>query len=495
VIDSQAQESAKLSSPFRNILRLATGDLVAKATSFLAFVYLARILGVANFGVLEFAGSVLAYLLLIADCGFEMWGIREAANSNDIPGLAARVVPIRLLLASISFIILLVFLPLFPHYPSLRAVLVIYGLTVFAQAVNLKWVFMGQQQMSGVARGLVIGQVVFAAMVVAFVHNPVALVWVPAFKLLGELVTAAYFARWFARSYGRFAPAQVSVQRQDANLGHPLNITLHGAGAMLKPAFTIGFSLAMGLLNYNFDAVLLGFLRGPTVVGWYNAAYKLLLVGLSVALTYFAGLFPALSRLYVENREEFRLLVRRTAELWLVFVVPLVVAGTFLADPVIRFLYGAAYENSAAPFRILLWSAALVMLRWVYMDSLRATGHQALDLRCAITSASLNVALNVLLIPRFGMVGAASATVIADLVWFVMSYYYFRRAVMPGETFPPLAGPLLGGGAMCAVLWFTPSLDWPWRLVLSLVVYLAVQAPFGTLQLRRLLPGGGESRV
>src|SRR3974377_970204 len=171
-----------------------------------------------------------------------------------------------------------------------------------------------------------------------------------------------------------------------------------------------------------------------------------------------------------------------TVVLCLVFVVPLLCAGTFLADPVIRFLYGAAYENSAAPFRILLWSAALVVLRWVYMDSLRATGHQALDLRCAITSASLNVALNILLIPRFGMIGAASATVFADLVWFVMSYYYFQRRSLPGETFPPLVGPLLGGGAMCAVLWVTPSLEWPWRLVLSLAVYLAVQAPFGNLR-------------
>ena len=57
--------------------------------------------------MLEFAGSVLAYLLLIADCGFEMWGTREAANSSDIPGLAARVLPIRLLLASVSFVLLL----------------------------------------------------------------------------------------------------------------------------------------------------------------------------------------------------------------------------------------------------------------------------------------------------------------------------------------------------------------------------------------------------
>ena len=132
--------------------------------------------------------------------------------------------------------------------------------------------------------------------------------------------------------------------------------------------------------------------------------------------------------------EEFRQLVRRTAELWLIFVVPLVVAGTFLAGPVIRFLYGTAYDNSAAPFRILLWSAALVVLRWVYMDSLRATGHQALDLRCAITSASLNVALNILLIPHFGMIGAASATVFADLVWFVMSYLLFSPRRAAGRT-------------------------------------------------------------
>jgi O-antigen/teichoic acid export membrane protein len=438
--------------------------------SFFAFVYLARILGVANFGVLEFAGSVLAYLLLIADGGLEMWGTREAANATDLPDLAARIVPLRLLLALISFALLLLLLPLFPHYPSLRAVLVIYGITVFAQAASLKWVFMGQQSMSGVARGLVIGQAIFAATVVALVHSSAGLVWVPVLRLAGDLVTTLYFARWFKRVHGRL----------------PIRMTLHGMFAVLKPALTIGLSLAMGLLNYNFDAILLGFLRGPMFVGWYNAAYKLILVGLSVAITYFTGLFPALSRLYVENPEEFRTLVRRSTELWLGFVVPLVVGGTFLADPVIRFLYGAAYANSAAPFKILVWSAALVVLRWVYMDSLRATGHQALDLRCAMTSATLNVGLNILLIPRFGMIGAASATAFADVVWFAMSYYYFRRVVLPGEAFPSLRGPLIGGVAMGVVLWSTPSMNWPLRAGLSLITYLLAQLLFGNLDLRPL---------
>jgi len=460
--------SGTLSNPFKNILRLATGDLVAKATSFLAFVYLARVLGVSNFGVLEFAGSVLTYLLLIADGGLEMWGTRESAKTADVPALAARVVPIRLLLASISFLILVLLLPLFPHYPNLRAVLLVYGLTVFAQAFNLKWIFMGQQNMTRVARGLVIGQVVFAGAVVAFIHSAVGLVWVPVFRLVGDLASAIYFAQWFRRVHGRL----------------PLKVVRSGVSAVLRPALTIGLSLAMGLLNYNFDAVLLGFLRGETFVAWYNAAYKLILVGLSLPIAYFTGLFPVLSRLYVESRDEFRFLVRRSVEIWLLFVVPLVLGGMFLADPIVRSLYGPAYASSAGPFRILVWSAALVVLRWVYMDSLRATGHQALDVRCAITSASLNVVLNVLLIPRYGMIGAASATTIADVVWFAMSYMYFRRAVLPGEALPSFRGPLLGGAAMGAVLWLARFIDWRWRAILSLVVYLAVQALLGNFSLR-----------
>jgi hypothetical protein len=72
--------------------------------------------------------------------------------------------------------------------------------------------------------------------------------------------------------------------------------------------------------------------------------------------------------------------------------------------------------------------------------------------------------------------------VFADLVWFVMSCYYFRRAKLSSDAFPPVWGPLLGGGAMCAVLWFTASLDWPWRLLLSAGVYLLVLIPFGSLQ-------------
>ena len=445
-------------SPLNNIVRLAAGDFLAKMLSFLAFIYLARVLGVGSFGVLEFASSVLTYFLLFADCGLELWGIREAARTRDMQALVSRVVPLRLLLATLAFAVLLVLLPLFPGYPSLRLVLVLFGLSLFAQAVSLKWVFMGQEKMARVARGLVVSQIIFATAVFVFVRSPAALVWVPLLRLAGDLTMGVYFWRCFARAHG--------------NLQLPL--TLRAAKQTLGPALTIGTWQAMALLNYNFDSVLLGFLRGATTVGWYNAAYRPVIIALALPLTYFVGLFPALSRTYTEGRDEFRNLVSRSLELCWIFAVPLVIGGMLLAQPVIALLYGPAYASSVGPFRILVWSAGLVILRQSYAVPLMAAGHQKLALRCAIASASLNVGLNVLLTPRYGMLGAASATVLADVIWLVMAYYYFVREVLPQEPLPPLRAPIFGGIAMGAFLWFAQPLFWVARASIALSVYCAV---------------------
>src|SRR5262245_64309357 len=70
-------------NPFRSILRLSIGDLLAKIFSFLAFVYLARVLGVEDYGTLEFARALLVYVLVFGDLGLEFWATRQAARGAD----------------------------------------------------------------------------------------------------------------------------------------------------------------------------------------------------------------------------------------------------------------------------------------------------------------------------------------------------------------------------------------------------------------------------
>jgi O-antigen/teichoic acid export membrane protein len=446
-----------LATPFRNIARLSVGDAAAKTLTFLAFVYLARVLGVERFGILEFAGSLLVYFLLLGDGGLELWATREVAKTPDLSALVARILPLRVLLATASFGLLIALLPLLPGYPELRQSLGIFGLTLFAQAISLKWVFMGQEKMSRVAWGLVLGQIVFLLLILGLVHNSTALIFVALIRLASDICLALYFGGVYLKRHG-----------------WPAHATLRGAGTILGPALTIGAAQAMGLLNYNFDSVLLGFLADARTVGLYNAAYKPVMIALALPLTYFAGLFPALSRTHAEGEAAFRPLVERSLRLSALMVAPLAVGGTLLAKPIIELLFGVNFVDSAQVLPVLIWSAVLVILRGSYRQSLTATGHQAIDLRSAIVSSTANVGLNLLLIPRYGMMGAATATVIGDALWFLMSFLAFESRVMRLNPLPYLARPVLAGGAMAACLVLLPTIFWIERAILSLIAYFVL---------------------
>ncbi len=454
-------------NPLRSILQLSVGDFLAKTLNFVAFVYLARVLGVESYGVLEFAISLMTYFLLVADGGLEIWATREAARGEDIRRLTARVVPLRFLMATVSFVALLLLMLALPDYPALRTILVLFGLTLFTQAMSLKWVFMGQEKMTRVAGGLVIAQLVFAVALLGFVRSPESIVWVPVLRLAGDAAMAVYFMRLFYTVYGGLRPS----------------LSLRGLGNTLKPAMTIGASQGLSLINYNFDSVLLGFFLGSTAVGWYGAAYKPVTVMLAMPLTFFIGLFPALSRMYQEDRDSFSETVVRSFRLTSAIAIPLGIGGVFLARPVINLLFGEAYVNSVPVLQILCWSATLVILRGTYRQSLNAAGRASLDLRCAGASAALNVALNILLIPRYGILGAAVATVVAEVLWLTLASYYFHRYVAPVRLLPFLFHPAVAGLAMAACFFVAQPLFWGLQAVLSVVAY------FGIL----LLLGGTEA--
>lgn len=443
------------SHSFRPILSLAAGDLVGKSLHFLAFVYLARTLGVGSYGVLEFALSALTYVLYLADGGLEAWATRETARTEQIRSLVGRVLPLRALLSLIAFGVLAVCLPLLPPYPSLDPLLLLFGLTLLPQALNLRWVFMGREKMARVAMGQLVSQAVFAILVVALVRNPAGLLLVAGARLAGDAAMALYFARRFAVTHG----------------GLRLPFSIEAPGRVLRPALTIGVSRGLGLLMYNFDSLLLGFLAGAAEVGLYGVAYKPVTVALALPATWFVGLFPLLSRSWAEGTEAFGRVVRRSLGWSAAIALPIGVGGTFLASPIIRFLFGPAYIDAAPALQLLSWSAVLVVLRGTHRWALQAAGLLRVDLLCASLAAAFNVSLNLVLIPRYGIVGAATATVAAEAVWLVAVSLSFHRWLMPAGLLAPLARAALAALPMVVTFWLTGGLFWIIRGVLAVGVY------------------------
>jgi O-antigen/teichoic acid export membrane protein len=452
-------------NPFHNILRFIAGDFVAKTINFLAFVYLARTLGVNSYGVLELAISVLTYFLKTADGGLEMWAMRAAARGTATEHLVGRVVPLRIVLAVVSFGTLLALLPAFPDYESLRTLLVIFGVTALVEGVNLRWVFMGQERLARAAIGIVVGQVVFATGVFAVVGGPEGLVLVAVLRLTGDLAMGCYFLWLFINMHGR----------------PKVPFSLKGAGELFREALPMGVTHFLGIASYNFDTVLLGFLRGTEAVGLYNAAYRPVTVALAVPMAYFHGLFPVLSRTFAQSDVEFRAAVRRSLRMTAICALPLGVGGTFLAEPILGFVFGADYLPAAPALRLLGWSAALIVLRGTFRQGLLAAGHQTLDLRCSTFSVALNIVLNFVLIPKYGILGAAMATLVSEVAWLALAIYLFRGHVMSLSLLPFLWRPAMG--AVVMVCCFFAVSSWPWML--QMVTAVALYLP--TLVLIHLL--------
>jgi len=434
------------------------GDLLAKTLSFVAFIFLARMLGVANYGTLEFALSILAYFLLLGDGGLEFWATREIARGADIRRLAGQILPLRFLLATGGAGALLALTPFLPDYPDLKPILVLFGLMLFTQAANLKWVFMGQERAIRVAQGLVLGQVIFSVAVLTFVHSPAGLLWIPILKATGDLAMAVYFMWRFTSEFG-------SLQ---------LNFSFRNASTTIRSSLSMGAAQGLALLTYNFDAVLIGFMLAPSAVGWYSAAYKPVIVILALPVSFLIGLFPVLSRTYSKSREEFHQIVNTSLRLTSTIALPIGVGGIFLAHPIIHLLFGPTYTKSVLVFQVLSCSAVPAILRGTYQTALRAAGRQHLDLQCAATSAGINLCLNLLLIPHYGIVGAAIATLLSEVFWLTAASHLYCRFIKRVSIWPFLMQPTVAAIAMAAGFVLTRGLLWPLQALISLLAYFGV---------------------
>lgn len=172
---------------------------------------------------------------------------------------------------------------------------------------------------------------------------------------------------------------------------------------------------AIGSLSFRVDTVFLGVMRSATEVGLYGTVFTLMDGVLMLPTVITGSMGPTLSANFAQGRQEMvGRLYRRGLKYLILSGLFLAAVFAVLADPIVEALYGTEYARSAAALRILAISVVFVFVRRQATEVL-----DNVDLRSAtawIFAAGLavNVILNFLLIPPFGYLGAAAATVVTE---------------------------------------------------------------------------------
>lgn len=442
--------------------------MAARVIAFGATVYVARTLGAPAYGVIALASAVLLYLSVITDAGIEALGIREVAvNRPGLFDLLPDVLGARLLIgAGLLLLTVAAGLAVLPQPEG--AVLAIYAFTLLTVGLGTRWVHLGLEQPGRAAIARVLSEAISAVLIVAAVRTPDNLVRVPLAQLLGESFGAFVLLRLLPAGATR-----LSVRLRPAMVP-----------ALLRRSWPMVLHALLGLAIFNSDFIFLRILRDSSSLGFYAAAYTLVSFFLNLATAYTSSLIPALTRLRGDAIHSRRVYGGSMAQVVTV-AIPVSVGGALVAGEIVALIFGHTYSPSAAPLRILLLLLPLAGIRSVSQGALLAHGRQHDMLRTVAWAALVNFGLNLAFIPRWGMTGAAWATVLTEGIRTAMALVFAHRLDLPMANPKRLLPALTAGSAMAAAVLLARDLPVLIMILLGAIVYLGALSALGGIRYRR----------
>ncbi len=219
----------------------------------------------------------------------------------------------------------------------------------------------------------------------------------------------------------------------------PLPQPEYAARAWLVSILPLSLTAGLQVINTQADILILGLFRPAEDVGVYKVAVQaamLIPFGLQAVNMV---IMPYIARLHAEgDQRRLQRLVTQSARAILALALPLVLAFVFFGDAILSFAFGPEYVRGHTAL-ILLSLGQLVNAAMGSVNVLlNMTGHERETLRGVAVAALANLILNFVLIPTFGLVGAAAATACTFVIWNLL----LRRAVWQRIQIESMAFPL-----------------------------------------------------
>lgn len=442
----------------QNLLFLFIGQGASGVILFITMAYLARVLGSYNLGVISFAEGVLMFFLGITSLGLDYIGIREIAKTKErTVYFTDRILSIRLLLALLSFILLIIFVFILRKPLITKYVTIIYGISLFSAACFLDWVFQGLEKMQFVAIGSITRALIFALGVIFLISNQEQVITVSIIYSLSWLASSIVLLIFYIRNIG---------------LPH-FKKDLTAYKSLLKDSLPIGFSILAGWVIHYFGSTMLFLLKGEQEAGIFNAAFRPIILMVTGLTLYFNAIFPIISKSAVDDIYTLKRVINTSVGVILTVMLPFVVLGNFMAENIIEQIYGRQFITGANVFGMLLWWPVIVTIVIAYGRTLIAFNKQHYITWGALISAGLNIVLNLSLIPFLGSFGVAIAKIGADSIAFLY-YYIIIKKVMDIPVFKIMLCPLIATSGMFIFLTQSSGQNILYVVPISLTVYSAI---------------------
>lgn len=369
--------------------------------------YVTRVFSSNDLGTYGYFNSIVTYFILLATLGVANYGTKEiSSHRNDIRKNFWGIYTLQFGATCLSILLYIILCFTFSFMQN--PVAYILGLSLLSKGMDISWLFQGLEDFRKITVRNITVKLVGVVSIFLFVKSPgdlylyVSLLTV--FELLGQL------SMWF--------PAREFI-------GKP-HLDLYYAKQHLKPVILLFMPQIAISLYVTLDRTMLGALASTTDVGIYDQALKLVNILLTLVTSLGSVMLPRVSNLLSKgNNEAVNRMHQISFLIYNLVIFPTIAGMLIINNDFVKFFLGNDFQEAR-------YAIAIMIFRMFFIGWTNIMGIQILIphnknkefLTSTTVPAIVSVGLNLLLLPKFGYIGAAIVSVLTEVfVWGIQLYF------------------------------------------------------------------------
>ncbi|MGB9979479.1 flippase [Methanobacterium sp.] len=452
----------------KNTSSLLLSQIISYVFVFFGTMYTARYLGAGGYGILSTGIAITSIFAVIGDLGLGSLTVREVARNKSLTNkYVVNTTLIKSFLSIIMLVLIVITTEIINYSPEISNIIYILTLSIIFNTFSGVFgsIFQAYEKMEYVSiAGIIISILTFIGFIMAIYFN-LGIVKFAFVYLIVSIINLVYLMAIFIWKF--FLPKiNGDWKFWKNNIKADLNFWKY----LLMQALPLSIAIVFSVIIFKIDTILLSILKGSAVVGWYTVAYNILQALFIVPTAFTTSIFPLLSTFHISSKESLKLTYQKSFKYLTILGIPTAVGITLLADKIILLVYTQEFIPAIIALQILVWTVPFIFLTILFGAVVTSINRQNLLMKILFIVMIFNIILNLILIPQFSYIGSAIATVLSELVTFILFFKFLSNYVCRFSSRDAIFKTIIASGIMSLFIIYA-SINVLFVIPIAIIIY------------------------
>lgn len=377
--------------------------------------YLSRVLGVNGIGISSYTLSIVSYFIIFGSIGIASYGQREIAMNRDDKENYSKVFWELFFLKSIvSLVSLIAYIFLIMYVDKYNVIFSILVLNIFASIFDISWFYQGLEEYKFISTRNIIIKLLFTVSIFIFVKEKSDLNLYIILNSLSLIISS--LALWI-----KLPKFIVKCKRKSIKIFRHLKDTLiYFLPQIATQVYTV------------LDKTMLGIITNAEIEnGYYEQAYKLVTISLTIITSLNTVMAPRMSYLYKEGKiDEIKFRLLKSMRFSMFLALPMVFGLGTVSNGLVGWFFGPEFDK--VKILLILFCPIILIIslsNCLGGQCLTPCGKRLKSASALFCGAILNLIINLILIPKFGSIGAVIASILAELIITILYFIFSKKYI------------------------------------------------------------------